>query len=144
MPAEASTPVGIDREVDATAPVESTRITGQGFNIDTDIDPCQATQLLTHHRRLESTLRWQGSVLEVASAAGSGATESTRWVNAVGRGLDDLDRVAPQEARRRITIRDADLDALAGKGMSHEDNPALVTAHAMAAVRHAFDVNADD
>src|SRR5712675_731533 len=72
-------------------------VAGQRLHGDLAVQARDPPQLLADDRGLELALRRQAGVLPVAPAAAAGAGVRARWLDPVGRALQDLRRFGPRE-----------------------------------------------
>jgi hypothetical protein len=66
----------------------------------------EALERLTEDLSLQTTLRWDARMLEVAAPASPGTRPPARRRNPIGRGREDLDGVGPDDPSGHL--RDAD------------------------------------
>ena len=95
-------------------------------------DAANAGELVSHDLGLEPQLRPIVDVLPLAAAASAGAKVGARRLDAVRRGLQDLDRAG--EGVTALVLGDLDARYLAGQRVGDKDDAALVPAQRRAAV----------
>ncbi len=115
----------------------------QRLDLHRPVEPGQSAQLLTDHPGFEATLRGNGGVLPVASAATAGPGMRARRGHPVRRRPQDLDGVSPPVPVVR-GVGQAGPDPFTRQRVPDEDNPALVAGHAHPAMRDRPDVKLDN
>ena len=102
VPAQPGVAVAVDRELHPGAPAEARR--GRRATSSTTTVAARRRRAAAAARRplgLEPALGGRRDVLPVAAAAAARAGVRARRLTRSGEALEDLDRVGPQEARRR-------------------------------------------
>ena len=99
------------------------------------LDPAQPAELVGHYLAFQRQLPFVGDVLPLAAAAQTRPEVGAGRRDAVGRRLHDPQQAGARPAR--LLLDDLDLDGLAGDGVGHEDDLAVVVADCLAAVGDA-------
>ena len=128
-----SAPVGPDDEPRPGAPARPVIGTGHLLHVDFEVESRDPLHLLGEHRRLHRPLRRQARVRVVAAArAARTGHRAHRW-HPVRRGRQHLGRVGTAEAAAAI-LGHPRPHHLTGQPVPDEHHPAVVAAHAEAAV----------
>lgn len=123
MAAKPRAALPVHGEANPAAPGQTLTVSGDGFDVHGTGDPGEAGKLLRHVPGLEPTLCRGRHVLIVAPPAAPRPGVGAGRLDPVGRRLQDLDGVGPQEGGRRRGHTGP--DALARQGVAHEDHPAV-------------------
>ena len=118
-------------------------VAGDRLDVDVDLEVGQPRELLAHDVGLERPLARQRDVLEVAAAAQPRAGIRARRRDPVGRGVEHLDGVRAHEPLAGAGSVTRATHPLAGEGVPHEDDLALVAGDAVPAVGDRGDVDLD-
>jgi len=124
VPAQAGFACLVDSEGNHGPPAEAVLVPINGLHDDVAGDPGDAAQLLAHDLSLQLSLKAQARVLPVTASAASGPGVGARWLDAVRRRPQNLDRLRPGEPASHLGHDGA--DPLAWQGMSDESNPARI------------------
>ena len=100
VPPEPEPPRGVDAQADPGPPPQTVLVTGDRLHLHLECHARHPLELLGHAGRLESTLRRQPHVLEVAATTAPGTGMRARGVDAIGGGPEDLGGIGTDERRR--------------------------------------------
>jgi hypothetical protein len=97
MPAQADVPVPIDREPHVGPPRQPVRCTRYFLHGDLEIGGGHPSKLLGDELALQGALGGEVDVLPIAASAPAGSGKGTGRFHSLGRGVEDLNGVGPEE-----------------------------------------------
>ena len=144
MRPQAEVAVGCHGVLHSRAPGQPVDVTGDALDRHRHVEAGQSLELLVHDVGLQPPLGGQRRVLPVAPAAATRTAERAAGLDPVGRGLQHLDRVGPQEPRPLAAFGDAGANPLPRQGVAHEHHAAVGARDAVATVGDRADLEVED